>query len=227
MIALPAGARGAPLDDSPLKIIQTSAANFPPLLASEGILEGEVRAVINIDANGRFVDCLITAYTHPEFAREVMTSLRSWEYEPARQGGEAVGTRAELSFAFEARGMVISIASGDSLNMRMNQLMARPPVSLVCKLTELDEPLTATKVVNPRHPGRQLRATHPGGTTTIDFYVDASGRPRMPVVLNASHPWFAAAAVEALSQWQFNLPTCSGRPVAVRVRQEFIFPADS
>src|SRR5687768_14540317 len=54
--------------DRALRIIQTSHANFPPALAAEGISEGEVRAVLHVDAGGKLVDYLVTAYTRRELA---------------------------------------------------------------------------------------------------------------------------------------------------------------
>jgi hypothetical protein len=45
----------------------------------------------------------------------------------------------------------------------------------------------------------------------------------MPVVLEATRDGFAVEAVDALSQWRFVPPTKDGRPVAVQVRQQFIF----
>lgn len=49
----------------------------------------------------------------------------------------------------------------------------------------------------------------------------------MPVVVSSPHEGLAQAAVDALTRWRFNAPTRSGKPVSVRVRQEFIFPANS
>jgi len=49
----------------------------------------------------------------------------------------------------------------------------------------------------------------------------------MPVVVESPHEVFSQAAVGALSQWRFTAPTRAGKPVTVRVRQEFIFPGSS
>ena len=45
--------------------------------------------------------------------------------------------------------------------------------------------------------------------------------------LSNTHGAALAAALGALSQWRFSTPTRAGKPVAVRVRQPFIFPARS
>jgi hypothetical protein len=52
----------------------------------------------------------------------------------------------------------------------------------------------------------------------LDFFIDETGRPRMPVVVQASDTLFAAAAVDALDQWRFTAPTRRRQPVAVHVQ---------
>src|SRR5687768_680207 len=74
--------------DRSLRIVQTTPSNFPPALAAEGITEGEVRAVLNVDADGKLVDYLVTAYTRRELAEELVANLRNWSYEPARHRGD-------------------------------------------------------------------------------------------------------------------------------------------
>lgn len=217
-----AGAAGL-WDTRPLKIIQSEEMNFPAALATQGVREGEVRAVIHVDSDGKLVDCLITAYTHRELAQEVVAGLRGWTYEPAQQRGERIGSRLEVAFAFEAKGNVVSLTSIETNTGPINRLLGTPPTFLLCRATELDRPLAATHAVPPGHPGRALKPAQPQGSVTIDFYIDATGRARMPVPTQASHELFAAAAVEALLQWQFTPPTRNGAPVVVRVVQRFDF----
>ena len=109
----PASAAADPANRS-VRIIQTSDAQFPAALLVRGITGGEVRAVLNIDADGKFADCLIETYTAPELAAEVLQAVRDWEYEPAYVHGEPTGTRLELSFVFEAHGTVLSLTPLDT-----------------------------------------------------------------------------------------------------------------
>jgi TonB family protein len=225
ILAVPASvaAPGDFSDNRSLKIIQTTPANFPDHLAVQGIREGEVRAVLSINADGKLADCLVIAYTHPDFAREVLSSVRSWEFEPPYERGQPVHTRAEVTFSFHARGMVLSLSPADTVAMQWNGILNPRMVSYVAKSTELDRPLTVIDAVSPRHPGNLISPARPTGTVTLDFYIDAEGRPRMPVVRRASHELFAHAALEALSQWKFAPPTRGGQPAVVRVTQEFNF----
>lgn len=209
-------------DSRPLKIIQQSELEFPAVLAMQGVREGQVRAVLTVNAEGKFEDCLITGYTHPELATEVLKGVRWWDYEPARQRGEPVGTRVEVSFSFEARGSVMSLTAIDSVTGPMTRMLGTRSTVLVSRANELDHPLTTLQVVSPRHPGNAIK--QPTGSVMIDFYVDPEGRPRMPVVTRLTHEAFAMAAIDALSQWRFVPPRKDGRPVSVRVVQRFDFP---
>ena len=106
-------------------------------------------------------------------------------------------------------------------------MLGTPLTVVICPATELDRPLAATHVVQPRHPGLALRPVQPTGSVVIDFYVDATGRARMPVATRATHEAFAIAAVEALMEWQYAPPTRNGAPVVVRVVQQFNFKPNS
>jgi TonB family protein len=224
-------ARGSPAsdvwDNRQPRILQTSPTNFPAGLAAEGVSRGEVRAVLHVDAEGKLVDCLVTAYTRRELAEELVAHLRDWNYEPARQRGEPVGSRFEVAFAFEARGMVVSLTAHDSIAASTNRFVRPALTTLVCRRLDLDEPIRAIHVVGPQHPGSRVALRSGQSTVLLDFYIDAEGRTRMPVVLRATHELYAAAAVEALMQWRFSPPLREGRPVLVRATQVFSFTDQS
>ena len=209
--------------DRSLRVVQTTQANFPIALAAEGISEGEVRVVLNVDASGKLVDYLVTAYTRRELAEELVANLRDWSYEPARQRGEAVGSRIEAAFAFQARGMVLSLTPHDTASVTTNRLIRPALTSLVCRPSELDEPVRALHVVEPQHPGKHVSPPPIQPKVVIDFYIDMEGRPRMPVVLRAPHELYAGAAADALMQWRFNVPSRQGQPTIVRATQQFSF----
>jgi outer membrane biosynthesis protein TonB len=226
-MATPTGAFASDLwDERPLRIIQTVAANFPAAVAAEGIVDGEVRAVLQVDAAGKFLDCLVTAYTRREFADELMAAVRDWSFQPAHVRGEPVGSRAEVAFAFHARGMVLSLTPQETFTVNANRLSPPGLTSLRCRLSDLDAPVRTLHVVEPRHPGRSVKPAASPPTVVIDFYIDTEGRPRMPVVQRATHDVYAIAAIDALAQWRFVPPTRLGRPAIVRATQQFTFSED-
>ena len=174
-----------------------------------------------VDADGKLADCLVTAYTEPEFASELLTAVRTWEYIPARQRGAPVGQRIQILFSFQQKGAIVSMIASAAVAASLNRLVKAPLISLVCNASELDRTPAVLESVSPHHPGKSL--PEPKGNALIDFYIDAEGKPRMPVVMKATHEAYAVAAGEALMHWRFEPPTRNGKPIAVRMVQEFIF----
>lgn len=210
-------------ESRPVRIIQTTDADFPTILSNQGVTEGEVRAVLNIDAEGRYVDCLVTGYSHRELAVELLRRVRDWRYEPAISRGEPVNVRFEVVFGFKSKGSVVSFTPIEAISSTVFRMVKTNLTSVLCKPGELDQPLVAVHVVQPAHPGRALQPAQPTGRAVLDFYIDVEGRPRIPVVSRSTHDAFAIAAVAALEQWRFNPPQRDGKPVMVRVVQEFVF----
>lgn len=211
-------------DDRNVKVIQTIEMRFPPSLLLDGVTQGRVRAVLEVDASGKLDDFLITAFTHPELGTELARGLPSFEFEPARQRGQSIRCRFEVEFGFEAHGAVISMTPMATVGSHLRGALHDPLMVVLARTTELDQPLAAHHQISPGHPGRALPASDTPGHVTVDFYIDPEGRPRMPVVLRATREEFAMATLDALLQWRFLPPRRQGRPVLVRVVQDFIFP---
>ncbi len=212
-----------PWEERPLRIIQTVEAHFPQDLLASGVSDGEVHALLMVDANGKLLDCMITAYTHPELARELLGAARTWEYEPALERGQPVGQRLQIMFTFHSTGAILSMTPAAMVAASVNRFAKVSLTQLVCKSSELDRKPALLESVSPRHPGKSLTPPEAKGSALIDFYIDAEGRPRMPVMMRATHEAFAIAAADALVLWRFEPPTSNGKPVAVRMVQEFIF----
>jgi TonB family protein len=214
---------------TPLRVEQTIEPRFPAALALSHVTDGEARVVVNIGADGKLIDWLVTGYTDRSFAEEAVTVIKAWRYVAPTEDGEAVGIRTELRFQFESRGRVISLTAIDTPEVLMKQMGIEPAlVTKVCGPHELDRPLVPVSAASPLYPASSTAAAAgKPHSVVVDFYVDENGQPRMPVVINSAQEHYAIAAVDALSRWRFAAPTRAGRPVAVRVRQEFIFPGRS
>jgi TonB family protein len=205
----------------PPRILQTTEAQFPPSLSLSPIYRGFAEVIINIDADGKLADSLVSRYSRVEFAHEAVRALRAWRYEPARLDGQALGVRFRVKFDFSAHGKVASLTVFDTIEMRLSPSV-HSATDLICSPHDLDRVPTAVATVAPRHPGLIDGATH-DERVVLDYLIDDTGRPRMPVVIEAAHGEFADQAVAALNQWRFTPPTRDGRPVVVQVRQQFIF----
>jgi TonB family protein len=209
---------------SRLKIIQSVEARFPPGLLLVPITSGEVVVMISVDETGRLADALPIRYTHEALADEAMRILPLWRYEPAKLDGQPVPIRTELHLSFQAAGTVVSMDGNATLRSLMSFADKPNYVRKVYGAGELDRLPTPTRTVSPAHPGNLKEGTTGEQTAVIDFIIDETGTPRMPMLVSAPAPEFGNQAATALSQWQFSPPTRQGRPTAVRVQQAFIFP---
>lgn len=80
----------------------------------------------------------------------------------------------------------------------------------------------AVRRVTPVHPPA-LRQELVNGEVLLECVVDKEGEVRDVKVINESHPGFAAAAEEALRQWEFQPGTVDGQLAPVRIRVPFEF----
>jgi TonB family protein len=209
----------------PLKIVQTSPAQYPETLDTVDFPTGEVVMIINVDAEGRLADMLVERSTNAAFADAAERALRAWQYVPAKRFGEPMGTRVGVLFRFEPRRVVTAMTGRTYLERRMEQMAGIRTRAHVVGPRELDEPLQPVEVVSPLTP--LPAGTEANARVVLDFYVDGDGRPRMPVVVAAASELHALSAVDALEQWRFTRPRSRGQPVAVRVQQEFRFEPES
>ncbi len=206
-----------------IRIIQTTELKFPVAPDTLVLSSGQAQVLINVDADGKLLDWLVLSYTQPVFADAAGRALREWRFEPARMDGQPVASRQAVTFDFQAKGNVVSTLPTEMYDNFVTSLFGQTVHSQVCTPQQLDQPLQAVKTVRPKFAGAAWQEGSATGRVVLDFYVDDTGRPRMPVLVSTNEKLFAAAAIEALQQWRFTAPTQAGRPVAVRVQQEFVF----
>jgi TonB family protein len=213
-------------DYSPMKIVQTVPVVFPQEVTQLGMTSGEVGVAISVDETGKLTDYLVTAYSHPKFADRAVDALKRWKYEPARIAGEAHSATAELAFHYETRGPVlVNLTLSSYIDLLNVQLRPTAYSYSACRLSQLDRIPTPTKVVQPGLPLAAKDLTEKL-VVTVHFYIDEQGRVRLPAVDRASSQSaeaFAAEAIAAVTQWQFEPPLSHGRPVLVSARQDFNF----
>jgi TonB family protein len=223
------GARAQPAatDYVPMKVIQTVAPIYPRTASELGLTEGETHVSIQIDSEGHLTDYVVTAYSHPAFAERSVDAIKQWRYEPAYLDGQARGATVDLTFHYKSKGIVIVDLSVNSyLEVRRFEIMPNALAYRACTLRELDRIPTPSKIVKPVYP-QELAGRHPV-SVTVDFYIDEKGHVRLPAVSRESiqaSGELAAAAVNAVAQWEFEPPLSKGRPVLVLARQVFTFQA--
>lgn len=219
--------------DSPrLQIHQTEEATFPRMLIAQGITSGEAWILISIDAGGRLTDALVSRYTQRPFADEALRVIRLWRFEPVLIEGRPTAVCTQVKFSFQATGCIVTLDTLTAMQRLMDRDNPRWETPL-CDAAELDrmpEPLnreaSLTGVGTPATSGPSALAGDGARRVVIEFIIDETGRPRMPVLISAPDPAFGNHAVALLETWRFTPPTRRGVPVSVRVRQEFVFRPD-
>jgi TonB family protein len=221
----PVRAQEEPARDSALRIHQTVAPFFPTHLYMEGVASGEVRIAIQVDASGRLTDTLVVAYTNFTLVKPTLEAVGQWTFEPARVNGEARGTTSGLVFDFRPDGPVVVQRAGGPGRDSLLEAYGRESMSFeyqVRDLRDLDRIPTPIRVVKPALAARSGDASGQG-RVTVDFYIDETGRVRMPSVSRSEDNALGWAAVQAVSQWTFGPPTVDGVPVTVHATQDFLF----
>lgn len=205
----------------PMRIIQTFDPIFP-LQMTRTVREGEARVVISVDATGSLKDLLVIGYTKKPFADEAVKSLREWRYEPARIDGEPVAATAEVSFRFEATGVVVDQTVMESAQSMLCWFERNQYDYALCTLKDLDKIPVPKNAKGPMYPAAIAGAGIQGEVLVI-FYIDEQGNVRMPAIHRADDLRLADYAVQAVSEWHFEPPTRKGVPTLVKASQLFKF----
>jgi TonB family protein len=217
------GRVSAPPEWQSLKIDQTVEPTFPAGLLQAGLMQGMTRLAINTDPTGKLVEFLVVSYTRKEFADAAVAAVKQWKFTPAELRGEPVGTTIELTFQFEAKGVVVSTSMlSEVLEAQTLQRMGARYVYQPCSLRDLDRIPTPIVTVAPAYPG-ELADRGVKGRVTVDFFIDETGAVRVPSVSIKDDSVLTSLAVSALRQWRFEPPTRNGRPVLVKASQVFSF----
>ena len=161
---------------------------------------------------------MVTQYTHIEFAREVLAVVPMWTYQPSVVNGHHIGTRQEMTVKFEPDRMIRELSPVNTMSRRFEGLIPPRQTWVYAKNKDLDAPLRV--IAAPAPPSVPIPEDM---EVVLDFYVDKSGVPRMPVIRTADKPELAQLAIETLMKWRFVPPTRDGDPVITRATQRFVF----
>lgn len=210
----------------PMKIIQTEPVQYPRDVSALGVTEGQAQVALQIDEKGKLTDVLVIGYTHKSFADAALQAIKQWSFEPAWIDENPHAATASLTFSFETKGMIVVDLTVNNV-LEVQKLRARSDFYgwWACTLSQLDRIPTPTKVVKPRYPADASNKLRPA-VVSVHFYIDQEGKVRLPAVsreTSQKNDEFAAEALEAITQWQFEPPLSRGKPVLVSATQDFNF----
>lgn len=220
LMAAPKLRQGDENADVGLRIHQTEQAIFPNGVLFKGLHSGKVRIVVSVDSEGQLVDHLVVAYTNEAFVGSAVRAVKAWTYTPAKVGGRARASRADLMFVFKAD-LVVTVQNAEYnfLQGIFGEMYEFEP-SL---LRDLDQIPVPVHVVSPSIPDGAM-AENEVRVVTVEFYIDQEGKVRVPSVSREQvDDRLAAVAVEAVEQWRFEPPMRRKQPVLVLAQQDFRF----
>ena len=190
--------------------------NFPGQAYNDGVTEGIATVGVELDAAGHPGDFLLIRYTKRYFGDALLREARRQEYAPRQVQGTAVPGRFNFGTRFSPK-IVLQMNSFNAIEERNQEIEGGPRFIYEPHLEkELDGdglvPVASTVAFIPDGyqppPGKAVKAI-------VSFYVDETGRVRLPNVESAASPVLIPNAIKAVSHWSFEPPTVKGKPVLV------------
>lgn len=206
----------------PLKIYQTIDPVFPNYLVAQK-RTGMARIAIMIDKEGKLAGHLVVAYTKQAFAEAAMEAIRAWRFDPATLDGIAIPCVTELTFDFEATGVVVNLDFQGAVESFYAIAHQRVVYDYkISTMKEIDRIPLPKSVVSPNYP-QVLSSTSDVLKVSVNFFIDESGSVRLPSIVAADDYRLGELAIQAINQWKFEPPTRGGKPVMVKATQVFYF----
>lgn len=205
-----------------VRVEVTVEPQIPARLRMDGFRDGRVSIALDVDAEGRLTDLLVTAATHADLIQPCVEAVKEWRYTPARYDGARVPARMDFTLLISQTGAVVSRTVADTMTDFMERVAGRPLDYQLCPPNETDQPLMPVTRVRPAFAAAAQKQGI-GGKVRVHFFVDDRGNVRLPAVPAETHPYLSAVAVEAMREWKFRPPTRDGKPVLVAAVQEFDF----
>lgn len=195
---------------------------FPPFLRQAGVLQGTVVAAIGRAPSGRADDVLVLESTDPRFTDATLEAVREWRFRPldlkTATADEAVPV-VRFLFTTGAVSVVPLTAAGRTGARR--SIRADTPVELP-NFSHLDQTPALLHHPSPEFPAT-LRGRVTQGIVVVKYFIDPTGRVRLPVVVSATETELGTAALTAMKQWRYDPPRIDGKPVIALERHSFSF----
>ncbi len=205
-----------------LRVEKFVMPEFPDFVRLTGNSKGLVTVAIGRDREGLVTDVLVLSSTHPQLSLSVVNAVKQWKFKlpanPAPVGQEIVPV---VRFIFTAKGIAVVSALTGSLASKDRGVNENAPVVLP-SFSELDTTPKPITHPMPRFTGAMAGRVE-GGSATIKFFVDETGKVRVPIVVECSTPEVGLAALAAVEQWRFEPPRAAGQETIALETETFTF----
>lgn len=189
---------------------------YPGEAYNEGVTEGDATVGVMLDEKGRPTDFLVLRYTRKYFGDALLAQARQQDYAPRRVKGVAVPGRFNFGYRFVPT-FVLPMNSFNAIQQRTEQIEGGPRVAYEPHLErELDGgALESTAGAVALLPDGYAAPKGKAVKAFVSFYVDETGRVRLPNVESAASPVLVPNALKAVAHWHFKPPTVKRQPVLV------------
>lgn len=205
-----------------LRVEKFVLPEFPDYVRLSGNTQGVVTVAIGRDPEGRVNDVLVLDSTHPKLTQSTVNAVKQWKFiipaNPAPAGREIVPI---VRFLFTAKGIQVVSALTGSLASKDRDIRADAPVILP-SLADLSPPPKPINHPMPRFTGA-LAQRAAGGSATVKFFVDETGRVRVPIIVDCTAPELGRAVLAAVEQWSFEPPRVAGHETIALETETFSF----
>ena len=195
---------------------------FPSYVQLTGNNRGVVTVAIGRNTEGHVTDVLVLDSTHPRLTQSVIEAVSQWKFvfpaNPPPVGHEIVPI---IRFLFTAKGISIVSALTGSLASKDRDVNENAPVILpsFAELDSVPKPITHPM---PRFTG-SLADRAAGTTVSVKFFVDQTGKVRVPIIVDCDVPELGRAALAAVEQWTFDPPRTGGHETIALEIETFSF----
>jgi TonB family protein len=180
--------------------------------------KGSATVLLLIDPQGKVAQTKILAASSPAFGFALAAAAEESAFTPALKDGHATATIIKRQQDFDPDSQDLLTTDRDWRILRQIQ---KNPKTLT-SAASLDHPLKPASARMPVTPsGHRHKNDH--GSALIEIVIDQDGTVVLPQIIKASAPEYGYAAVQAVKQWQFDIPTVGGKPVLVWVSVPFNF----
>jgi len=206
-----------------VELLQGLAPDYPAALANESVNQGFALTVCTLADDGSVLEVWTPGFDHPAFAAAASEALAGWRYAPAAaEGPVAPWPRTDVvRFDFSRSGQITTRTHRDALAA---VFPSRKVAGFDLSSIPLVEGSRLTRVRGAPPAASTVSAETSAGEVVVEFFVERSGRVRLPVAVRADHGAQARLAVEALREWAFAPLGPELDHPAVRVRWGFRFP---
>lgn len=195
---------------------------FPPFLRQAGVLQGTVVAAIARAPAGKADDVLVLESTDPRFTDATLEAIHEWRFRPL---DPKIATAEEsvpvVRFLFSTGSVSVVPLTASGRTGTRHSIRADTPVELP-NFSHLDQTPALLHSPSPEFP-TTLRGRVTQGMVVVKYFIDLTGRVRLPVVVFATEPELGTAALTAMKQWRYDPPRIDGKPVIALERHSFSF----